>query len=76
MNPDPPGMQEFEYDWLEPAAHETMLIAQSQAMHMRAEQVYPEHFLLGVSMQDDNRAAYLLSQLGITQEKLLLLSDN
>ena len=73
MNPDPSDRQEFEYDWLEPAAHETMLLAQSLAMYMHAAQVYPEHFLLAVSMHGDNRAAYLLSNLGITGEKLLSL---
>ena len=73
MNPDPSSLQEFEYDWLQPAAHDTLLLAQSLAMHMHAEQVYPEHFLLAVSMHGDNRAAYLLSNLGIAQEKLLSL---
>jgi hypothetical protein len=41
MTPDIPGMQEFEHDWLETQAHETILMAQSVAARMQAEQVCP-----------------------------------
>jgi hypothetical protein len=73
MIPEVPGMQEFEHDWLETQAHETILMAQSVAARMQAEQVYPEHYLLGVSLHADNRAARILDILGITREKLLAL---
>jgi ATPase family associated with various cellular activities (AAA)/Double zinc ribbon/Clp amino terminal domain, pathogenicity island component len=74
MTSDMPGMHEFEYDWLEPSTHETILMAQRVAAHMQAEQVYPEHYLLGVSLHGDNRAAKILDILGITREKLLALA--
>ncbi len=73
MTPEVPGIPEFEHDWLEIPARETILMAQSVAVRMQAEQVYPEHYLLGISLHGDNRAARILDILGITRQKLLSL---
>jgi len=35
MTPEVPGMQEFEHDWLETQAHETIRMAQRVAARMR-----------------------------------------
>ena len=48
-----------------PSAHETIRTAQHEALRMQATSVTPEHLLLAVVKQGDERAIRLLSRLGM-----------
>lgn len=52
-------------DRFTPSAHETIRAAQREALRMQATNVTPEHLLLAVVKQGDERAISLLSRLGM-----------
>src|SRR5438105_8525016 len=52
------------------SARPVLQSAQHQAAQMHAQEVYPEHLLLGALAQDDDEAAEVLSRLGMNMQVL------
>src|SRR6266704_2583311 len=52
------------------SARQALQNAQQQAAQMQAQEVYPEHLLLGVLAQDDDEAAEVLRRLGMNTQVL------
>ncbi len=63
MNIVTTGLQ--EPDHLAPSTHEAIRLAQEEAVRMQARAVYPEHLLLGVIAQGENKAAKMMCRCGM-----------
>lgn len=63
MNIVATGLQ--EPDRLAPSTHEAIRLAQEEAVRMQAQAVYPEHLLLGVIAQGENKAAKMMCRCGM-----------
>ena len=63
MNIVTTGLQ--EPDRLAPATHEAIRLAQEEAVRMRTQAVYPEHLLLGVIAQGENKAVKMMCRCGM-----------
>ena len=55
----------LEPDRLAPSTHEAIRLAQEEAVRMQAQAVYPEHLLLGVIAQGENKAAKMMCRCGM-----------
>src|SRR5205823_4591485 len=62
--------EQLHLDRFAAPARQALLNAQQQAVHMQAQEVYPEHLLLGILVQDDDEAAEVLSRLGMNMQVL------
>jgi len=65
-----PVYEQLHLDRFTPSARQVLQSAQHQAAQMQAQEVYPEHLLLGVLAQDDDEAAEVLSRLGMNMQVL------
>src|SRR5438876_2516876 len=65
-----PVAEQLHLDRFTALARQVLQSAQHQAAHMQAQEVYPEHLLLGVLAQDDDEAAEVLSRLGMNMQVL------
>ncbi len=63
MNIVTTGLQ--EPDHLAPSTHEAIHLANEEAVRMQAQAVYPEHLLLGVIAQGENKAAKMMCRCGM-----------
>ena len=63
MNIVTTGLQ--EPDRLAPSTHAAIRLAQEEAVRMQAQAVYPEHLLLGVIAQGENKAAKMMCRCGM-----------
>jgi Double zinc ribbon/Clp amino terminal domain, pathogenicity island component/KOW motif len=68
MNIVTTGLQ--EPDRLAPSTHEAIRLAQEEAVRMQARAVYPEHLLLGVIAQGENRAAKMMCRCGMDMQAI------
>ena len=55
----------LEPDRLAPSTHEAIRLAQEEAVRMQAQVVCPEHLLLGVVAQGENKAAKMMCRCGM-----------
>src|SRR5437763_16434420 len=62
--------EQLHLDRFAAPARQALLNAQQQAVQMQAQEVYPEHLLLGILVQDDDEAAEVLSRLGMNMQAL------
>jgi hypothetical protein len=62
--------EQLHLDRFTASARQVLQSAQHQAAQMQAQEVYPEHLLLGVLAQDDDEAAEVLSRLGMNMQVL------
>src|ERR1051326_4471542 len=62
--------EQLHLDRFTASAQGALLGAQQHAVHMQAQEVYPEHLLLGILVQDDDEADEILSRLGISMQML------
>src|SRR2546421_4882892 len=62
--------EQLHLDRFAAPARRALLNAQQQAVQMQAQEVYPEHLLLGILAQDDDEAAEVLSRLGMNLQVL------
>lgn len=62
--------EQLHLDRFTASARQVLESAQHQAAQMQAQEVYPEHLLLGVLAQDDEEAAEVLSRLGMNMQVL------
>lgn len=65
-----PVSEQLHLDRFTASARQVLESAQHQAAQMQAQEVYPEHLLLGVLAQDDDEAAEVLSRLGMNMQVL------
>jgi ATPase family protein associated with various cellular activities (AAA)/ClpA/ClpB-like protein/double zinc ribbon protein len=65
-----PVSEQLQLDRFTASARHVLQSAQHQAAQMQAQEVYPEHLLLGVLAQDDDEAAEVLSRLGMNMQVL------
>jgi len=68
MNIVTTGLQEPDY--LAPSTHEAIRLAQEEAVRMQARAVYPEHLLLGVIAQGENKAAKMMCRCGMDMQAI------
>ena len=68
MNIVTSGIQ--EPDRLAPSTLEAMRLAQEEAIRMQAQAIYPEHLLLGVIAQGENKAARMLCRCGMDMQAI------
>ncbi|MFL5591981.1 MAG: AAA family ATPase [Ktedonobacteraceae bacterium] len=62
--------EQLHLDRFAAPARQALQNAQQQAVQMQAQEVYPEHLLLGILVQDDDEAAEVLSRLGMNMQVL------
>ncbi|MFL5586255.1 MAG: Clp protease N-terminal domain-containing protein, partial [Ktedonobacteraceae bacterium] len=62
--------EQLHLDRFAAPARRALQNAQQQAVQMQAQEVYPEHLLLGILVQDDDEAAEVLSRLGMNMQVL------
>src|SRR2546428_6634083 len=62
--------EQLHLDRFTASARQVLQSAQHQAVQMQAQEVYPEHLLLGILVQDDDEAAEVLSRLGMNMQVL------
>lgn len=62
--------EQLHLDRFTASARGALLGAQQHAVHMQAQEVYPEHLLLGILVQDDDEANEILSRLGMSMHML------
>lgn len=62
--------EQLHLDRFTASARGALLGAQQHAVHMQAQEVYPEHLLLGILVQDDDEADEILSRLGMSMHML------
>ena len=62
--------EQLHLDRFTPSARQVLLSAQHQAARMQAQEVHPEHLLLGALAHDDEEAAEVLSRLGMNMQVL------
>src|SRR5436305_2248071 len=62
--------EQLHLDRFTALARQVLQSAQHQAAQMQAQEVYPEHLLLGVLAQDDDEVAEVLSRLGMNMQVL------
>src|SRR5437763_14106811 len=65
-----PVAEQLQLDRFTSLARQVLQSAQHQACQMQAQEVYPEHLLLGVLAQDDDETAEVLSRLGMNMQVL------
>ena len=64
-------MQEPEgNDWLAPETRDALKLAQQEALRMQAAEVFPEHILLGIIAQVNNKAARILCNAGLDMQAI------
>ena len=62
--------EQLHLDRFAASARRALQNAQQQAVQMQAQEVYPEHLLLGILVQNDEEAAEVLSRLGMNMQML------
>ncbi len=65
-----PVSEQLHLDRFTASARQVLQRAQQQAAQMQAQEVYPEHLLLGALVQDDDEAAEVLRRLGMNMQVL------
>lgn len=69
-------MQEPEgNDWLAPETREAVELARQEALRLQSPLVYPEHLLLGVIAQGNNKAAPALCNAGLDMQAIRVQAE-
>ncbi|HET9922358.1 MAG TPA: AAA family ATPase, partial [Ktedonobacteraceae bacterium] len=69
-------MQESEgNDWLAPETREAVELARQEALRLQSPLVYPEHLLLGVIAQGNNKAAPALCNAGLDMQAIRVQAE-